>query len=48
MRRLSLVVLAVAVAVVVAGLFVGHRSPSRADRVEHLAARLLGAEAGEG
>jgi cytochrome c-type biogenesis protein CcmH/NrfF len=39
-RRLWPVVLAVAVAVVVAGLFVGHRSPSRADRVEHLAGEL--------
>jgi cytochrome c-type biogenesis protein CcmH/NrfF len=39
-RRLSLVVLAAAVAVVVAGLLVGHRSPSRADRVEHLAGEL--------
>jgi cytochrome c-type biogenesis protein CcmH len=39
-RRLPLVVLALAVAVVVAGLFVGHRSPSRADRIEHLAGEL--------
>ena len=40
MRRLSLVVLGLAVAAVVAGLLVGHRSPSQADRVAHLAGEL--------